>query len=63
MSACQQAKARRRQMTSNNAQLGNAMGRPRYAAVKKRTVADAIAAARIAAAREAKAKTKKAKNK
>lgn len=60
MSACQQAKRRRRQMRSGYAHLGNSMRRP--TTIKKAVSSDigaAIQAERARAAREAKARSKK----
>jgi hypothetical protein len=60
MSACQQAKRRRRQMRSGYAHMGNSLRRP--TCIKKANAGDigaAIQAERARAAREAKARTKK----
>jgi len=59
MSASQQAKAKRRQMTNGYAHMGGSLRRPHVKGATSRSVADAIAAARMAAVREAKAKAKK----
>lgn len=59
MSACQQAKAKRRKMRSGYAYLGNSLKRPTVAGVSHRTVAESIARNRMQAIREAAARTKK----
>jgi hypothetical protein len=43
-------------LTNNYGEMGGALGRPKYAGIKSRSIQEAIAAARRTAAREAAAK-------
>lgn len=58
MSACQQAKAKRRKMRDGYAHLGNSLKRPTVAGKSFRTVSDSIAQARQQAMAEQARKRK-----
>lgn len=59
MSACQQAKAKRRKMRNGYAGMGKSLRRPHVSGRSYRSVSESIAAARSTAAREAAAARKK----
>ena len=59
MSACQQAKAKRRQMRNGYAHLGGSMRRPTVSGRSYHSVSESIAAARAAAAKALKVGAKK----